>query len=297
MIEKIKGKFSENTWNATIVGIVIFCLFAFRRADTYINNYIGKLSFFNSSQNVSLVYLNKLLIALISYLPFTFFTFLILGLMLLFTAGKHKLIQLSIEIYNRYKTKYFLFLLLEGFFGVIILCYSVILFPMQKSIKIDLVNYQLTSSWMKESGCLNVFYFIGIFIFAFIEETIYRVVIYHVFSSVTFRVFSAILTSTLFAFYHDYSIYNGIFIIRNIITSLFLIYALEKTKSIWWSVGAHFGLNAFLFDVVTTVEEQKKLAIAIIFVFLLYMVLDYLIIKYFKRREVDNTITKRLQSL
>lgn len=75
MIEKIKGKFSENTWNATIVGIVIFCLFAFRRADTYINNYIGKLSFFNSSQNVSLVYLNKLLIALISYLPFTFFTF------------------------------------------------------------------------------------------------------------------------------------------------------------------------------------------------------------------------------
>lgn len=75
MIEKIKGKFSENTWNATIVGIVIFCLFAFRRADTYINNYIGKLSFFNSSQNVSLVYLNKLLIALISYLPFTFLLF------------------------------------------------------------------------------------------------------------------------------------------------------------------------------------------------------------------------------
>ncbi len=181
MIEKLKGKFSENTLKAAIIAIAIFCLFAFKIVDAYINNYIGKLSLFSSSQNASLMYLNKLLIAIINYLSFAFFTLIILGLVLLFAAEKHKLRQLLIEIYNMYKTKYFLFLLLEGFLGVIILCYGMILFPMQKSIKVDLVNYQLTSSWMKESGYVNVFYFIGIFMVAFIEETIYRVVIYKFF--------------------------------------------------------------------------------------------------------------------
>ncbi len=86
------------------------------------------------------------------------------------------------------------------------------------------------------------------------------------------------------------------FIVRNIVISLFFIYALEKTKTIWWSVGAHFGLNAFLFDVVTTVEGQRNLAVVIIFVFLLYITCDNAMVKYFSKK-VNNVNNRKIAEL
>ncbi len=217
--------------------------------------------------------------------------FIILSLCIVILKGKKALKDYYIDFVKIYKTRFFFILFLEGIGVMFILTYIVVMFPLKNAVKIDFSKLQLYIMWSKESAYENIFWLIQMFIIAFMEESVCRGVIYKGFSKLTTKLWSTVITSIVFALYHVYYFEKGIFMFRNVIVSLLLIYMLEKTKTIWWSVGIHFGLNAFLFEE-SSIEGRLHLTLGIIIVFSVYMILDYLIQQCYNKKELKNGMLK-----
>ncbi|WAM33827.1 CPBP family intramembrane glutamic endopeptidase [Caldicellulosiruptor morganii] len=228
--------------------------------------------------------------SLLDYVSHFIWSFVILSLTVFLFKGKETLKEYFKNLVKIYSSKLFFFLFLEGILIMLLLSYTVVMFPVKSAIKVEFGKFQRYYFWSKVTGYINIFYLIQYFIVAIMEETIFRGVIYRGLSKATTKIWSAVVTSLTFSAYHVYPSNPPLFIIRNIVISLILIYMLEKTGTIWWSVGMHFGLNVFLFDRISQVEGQTQLAIGIIIVFSAYMILDYLIQWYFSKKEQNGNL-------
>ncbi|AZT91525.1 CPBP family intramembrane metalloprotease [Caldicellulosiruptor changbaiensis] len=222
------------------------------------------------------------------------FSFLMAFVILSLTVGFFKKKEGLKDFYNDltkiYKTKFFFLLFLEGIVITLVLTYIVVMFPIKSDVKVNLSKLQHYIMWAKGSAYANIFWLIQMLIIAIMEESIFRGIIYKGFSKITTKLWSAMITSIIFALYHIYPFETGVLMLRNVIISLLLIYMLEKTKTIWWSVGIHFGLNALLFEEVSSKEGHIQLAFGIIIVFSAYIILDYLIQQYYNKRDQKDDI-------
>ncbi|WAM31520.1 CPBP family intramembrane glutamic endopeptidase [Caldicellulosiruptor naganoensis] len=216
--------------------------------------------------------------SLVSYLAQAVFFLLSIIVFVIITKGFIELKNAGKDFVDALNNKFFVLAFLEGIILSIILTYIAILIPFKGSfIMIKAYEYQTALLWTKASNYYIPYLMLNYLIVALMEEIIYRGIIYMGIARAINRPVATVFTSIIFAASHYYDSNGfGIIFIRNLVISLLLIYILVKTRSLWYSIGIHFGLNTFVFHILYP-ESSWKMALVVIITFIVYMILDCLI--------------------